>query len=401
MPSSSVEILIEADDRASRKFENVTESMERQVKTIREVGGKAKASTELVGTLATSMGSTQFGGFAGQLAQMTERISAFSEVAKGGGAGALAFKAGLVGLIGTLTYQASSAIAQFAYGIDEAERALRRMNAAATDAQAGLRNAMARRFANFQEDLTLLQDPGERRGFQEQMLQGLNAEIRRVSESMQEAQQAVEDYESAWFTFMDPTFEAAKEGAEQEVQALQAMMGQLEAQREAMRDQLSERTARNERIREQQRLEAEIAAQQEQEAQREADRQQRILDYRDSEIERLQELNILLTQGAEAAKVFALERRGLDTATAEAIAAEEARLNKLREDQQQKTAGSATPQNTLTGVVSRLLTRGPAQDKQLQEQQEANKVLKQIRDKMPLTNSPSTGNPPLKLEFVG
>lgn len=105
MATESVEIIIEADNRASAKFKQVNKDMEASVKNIREVGGKAKASTELVGTLANTLGSSGIGGFAGEIAQLTERVSAFSEVSKDGGKGAFAFRAGLAAAVGVIGFK--------------------------------------------------------------------------------------------------------------------------------------------------------------------------------------------------------------------------------------------------------------------------------------------------------
>ena len=115
MASESVGILIEADDQASAKLQQVADNADRQVKRIKEVGQKAKASTEFVGTLANQLGGTQLGGFAGQLAQLTERISNFSEVSKAGGAGALAFKAGLVAATAIASYKVGEALSDWAF----------------------------------------------------------------------------------------------------------------------------------------------------------------------------------------------------------------------------------------------------------------------------------------------
>ena len=92
MATESVKIKIDAENKASAELRKVAFDADKAAKEIKEVGGKAKASTELVGSLANSLGGTQFGGAAGEVAMLTERISAFSEYRKQGGAGAMAFK---------------------------------------------------------------------------------------------------------------------------------------------------------------------------------------------------------------------------------------------------------------------------------------------------------------------
>ncbi|AMV30914.1 hypothetical protein VN12_02280 [Pirellula sp. SH-Sr6A] len=118
MASESVKILIEAEDQASAKIAATSKAIEANVKNIKDVGGKAKASTEFIGQLANQLGGTQFASFAGQFAGLTEKVSQFAEVSKLGGAGALAFKAGLVGLVGVLSFNLGKTIGDWWFETD-------------------------------------------------------------------------------------------------------------------------------------------------------------------------------------------------------------------------------------------------------------------------------------------
>lgn len=112
MATPSAEILITADDQATAKFKQVEKSMVSTSKAFKASAGQAKASTEIIGTLAnvTAGSSSALSGFAGELAQITERLSAFSEVADKGGAGALAFRAGILAAAGALAFKLGKAI---------------------------------------------------------------------------------------------------------------------------------------------------------------------------------------------------------------------------------------------------------------------------------------------------
>lgn len=119
MATESVKILIEAEDKASAKIAAATNAIENRIKSVKEVGGKAKASTEFIGTLAGSLGGSDIASYAGQLAGLTEKMSQFSEVSKLGGAGALAFKAGLAGAVGVLGFQVGNAIGNLVFETDK------------------------------------------------------------------------------------------------------------------------------------------------------------------------------------------------------------------------------------------------------------------------------------------
>ena len=112
MASKSVEIIIAADDQATQKFQQVEKSMRSTSTAFKESASKAKASTEIVGALATvtAGSSSALSGFAGELAQVTERLSAFSEVSERGGAGALAFKAGIIAAVGAIGFKLGKAL---------------------------------------------------------------------------------------------------------------------------------------------------------------------------------------------------------------------------------------------------------------------------------------------------
>lgn len=129
MTQENITYLLDAEDKATKKVRAVTQDIEKQVKHVKDVGGKAKASTELVGTMSSVLGNAGLGSFAGELAQVTERISAFSEVANAGASGALAFKAGIAGVAAVGLFTVGKAFVDSTYHArqlnEEIERATR------------------------------------------------------------------------------------------------------------------------------------------------------------------------------------------------------------------------------------------------------------------------------------
>lgn len=98
------------DAEALAKIKKAEKAIKKQVSEVRATGESAKKSTEAIGTLATSMGDSQFGGFANQAAQITERLTHMNAGLKEGGENAWLFKAGLVGLTGFLGFKLGKAI---------------------------------------------------------------------------------------------------------------------------------------------------------------------------------------------------------------------------------------------------------------------------------------------------
>ena len=112
--TESIKILITAEDKATAKLrtaEEQTKAMNGAVRDFKETSGQAKASVELLGS---TIGGT-FGGAAGQVAMLTERVSAFSEVAKAGGKGAKLFKAGIVAAVAITALKVGQSIGKMIF----------------------------------------------------------------------------------------------------------------------------------------------------------------------------------------------------------------------------------------------------------------------------------------------
>lgn len=252
MADESVQILIEADDKASSKFENVSEAMERNVKQIKDVGGKAKASTELVGTLANSLGGTALGSFAGQLAQVTERVSAFSEVAKEGGAGAAAFKVGLAGVVGVLGFEVGQALGNVIFQTERWKEELAKATDEAKRLNAALSATKDFRFSLEMEEASLLGDPAAQR----EQLKGMLSE---VDEAIEQTKARIASVPEEWNWAMNMLARAGGGGAavddiaqqNREKELLVQQLEQLRGQRTELDRMLSDRKANNDALREQ------------------------------------------------------------------------------------------------------------------------------------------------------
>lgn len=391
--SEAVEILIKADDKASQKFAAVAANAEKaQQKTgnaFKEMGGRAKATTEFVGTLANLTGNSQIGSLAGILAQATEKASAFSEVAKAGGAGALAFKLGLVGLAATAGGVVGKAIGDLIFQTAKFERDMVSAKEAAKDLDAQIKKLQGTIFANQTGDIELIRDPEAKRAAYKQLLEDLNRDIQTTSEVVGKSRREVEAWASAWkitggrkeleqqaiaqlaidkerlATLKEQRDEIIKiVGARaQEHERIRAMQAAEDAQAEAAKRAQEDRKkavqdywkamadARKEAIREQEKAE--------ENARREV---QRVEDLIAAEQERLALARMELELGKETARVHELVGQGVDEQTAKMLAAEETAIEALRKKkeeegkpaEEQKIAAA----QDLQASQSRLLTRG-------------------------------------------
>lgn len=414
MSSAAAKVIIDAEDLASKKMAVAAANVERSIKGIKDVGGKAKASTEFIGTLANVMGGSQLGAYSGQLAQLTERISAFSEVSRAGGAGAFAFKAGLAAVVATLSFKVGEMIGNVVFQTAKLTREFERAKEAAADLNAELGRSRDKQFSNQLEDIELIRDPEEKRAAQEALFKQLDNDVQGITAQLKASQKAADEWADAWQ--ITGNRKAYAEEAQRQVEIDKQRLEQAKQQRDLLRDELSERKRINDQIRAdneaaaqaerdaaraKEEAERAAAAAAEQAAQKRIAEAERIADVQKREVERLKEQRIELEQGAEAARAYRLEQEGLDKATAQRLAKEQSEIDQLREKkaEDERLASLGPQQIGSQAVQSRLLTRGPAErgiDKISKNTEKTVDKLDQLIEAFKSKQTPS-----LQLELVG
>lgn len=424
MASEAVKILIEAEDLASAKVAQAAAKIDQNVKKIKDVGGKAKASTEFIGQLAGQLGSSEIGAFAGQLGGLTEKISQFSEVSKLGGAGALAFKAGLVGVVGVLSFNVGKAIGDWWF---ETDRWNKELEDAIANSERLTQKMIDLRSVQLKDDLTaisFLDRP-------EDQIESIKSLIA-AEEQLARDKQASIDREIASQKKLSAEFNAtnalrdvginigetsAEKMSKANIAALQKEQSAIQANIDAMNRRitkeeefrkLAEEKAGREfiasleqenmllaaqgdevfklkakyagltgdmekqavflmRMADAEKKRQEVAKKAEDERQRDLERdiaaRRRITDLVANENLKLQERAIALEKGSAAARAFALKQQGVAKAEAERIAAREEELTKLEKEKQQKQSGpTVTP--AIQATEMRLLRFGAGNEQQ-------------------------------------
>lgn len=116
--SEAVEMIISADDQASKKFAQVAANAEKDLGKVKTAGEKLKGMAGVGGALTKMLGGTELGGQIAQIGELTEKVNQFGQVAKMGQAGALAFKAGLVGLVAVMSFELGKSIGNAIFGTE-------------------------------------------------------------------------------------------------------------------------------------------------------------------------------------------------------------------------------------------------------------------------------------------
>ena len=434
------------------------------------MGGNAKLGSEAIGTLANTLGSPEIASFAGTIGGATEKLAQFRDMANQSGSGALAFKAGLVGMVGILSFQIGSAIGNAIFQTEKwkDELELARLEAARLDQ--ALLDASSRRFNLQLDEISVIRNPDDQSRETQKLLSDIERQIEDKNRQIREKLNAEEDFNTAWFgspedraAFRDTTVEEnqltllrqqrdtlremtserrkaieeqAKENAlldksQAYVDALKQEILYMQSTREeqikldAARNTLGDDTGEAERLLrerdailakqeaerqlEEERKKAETdkaraaeeaikAAEREakikQDAlkkqiadaeaakQKEADRRQAEIDrvegIKKAEMQRLELQRIEIEQGKEAAKVKALMNQGVDEASAKRIAAEEAAIEKLKQNAKGEGEKEVIgPADSINASQGRLTTRGPG-EKTNELLREANASLKKL-----------------------
>jgi len=244
--SNSIEILIEADNQASKTFEQVTKDADTNVKNIKGIGEKAKKSTEFVGVLANALGGSELGQFAQQLGSITEKTSQFAEVSKTGGAGAMAFKAGLVAAVAVIAFQVGSAIGNAIFQTAKWAEKLKESADRAKELASESAKVNAIRLSDTKEDIELISDPAEKRKALEALFKATQKELIGTENQVKQSKKEVEAWNAAWFKTGNRAAFSVQANAKLEDD--KARLKVLQDETLAQQRLLNDRTANNEAL---------------------------------------------------------------------------------------------------------------------------------------------------------
>jgi hypothetical protein len=459
MASESVKILIEADDLASAKIAQASQKIEQNVKQIKDVGGKAKASTEFLGSIAGLLGGSEIASFAGQFAGLTDKVSQFSEVSKTGGAGAMAFKAGLVAAAGAIAFSVGNAIGNAIFQVEKWNKEIAKATERANELKTAIASANQLRFDDKKVDIELIRDPEQKKAAYKALLDETKTNLVKVEQQAHKSEKAAKEWGEAWQITGDRKGFAkmAEEEAKNDRERLKALQEQAkEVERilgtetdrakqqeenksadfiQSLRDQLAlEKAIGDERFKleaqktafgadvgvaadllkqldlQKQLVEADKKAAQEKEqaAEKERAARQRVIDLITNENLKNQERLVLLNKGTEAAKVFSLVQQGVSETEAARLAAESERISKLEKNKQNEAEINKTLMQPQEAFQSRFLTRGPMSnpnerlekeaEKQTRLQEEQRKLLADLKEN---TKPKAVNVKDVRLEVVG
>ena len=423
MASESIKILIEAEDKASMQVASASKNIEQSVKGVKETGQKAKASVEFFGVLAGQLGGSQLQSAAGGVAAITEKMGQFSEMMKVGGAGAMAFQAGLTLLVTTMSFKLGQSIGEMIFGVRDSEKAFSEAKAEADAYAAALVAAGNQKFSEQLEDIQLIRDPEAKQQAAVDLFRSIEKGINNSIESMNFYQTQVDEMDASMIPdpFGDQT--EIRNQLQQQANAQADIHASLQEQLQTVSKQFGARAQLVQTIKNQQAAEdaaaakaaqsfnagmatlkqlgfqydeltkgrdaaraaqlrdqgigdadikailmmdgmiakeKELQATKEKARQTEENRLTQVENLAQSELQRLEEQKVALERGQQAAHAFRLTQQGMDKESAEAIAAAQAAMDASTKAGDKKVQPAAALQAT----ESRLMIRGPKEDSQ-------------------------------------
>jgi hypothetical protein len=246
MATESVKILIEAEDKASAQIVAATKKIEGTVKATKDLTKNAKSSTEIFGSLAGALGGTEIGSFANQIGGLTGKLGEFSEIQKAGGAGSLAFKAGLVGVAGVIAFQVGNAIGNVIFQTEKWTEKLKTATEESKRLESVASQLRSERFSEETTDIELIRDPEKKEAAYKSLLATTKQSVVQLEDRVRANKKTVEEWDAAWQITGD-----RKGFAEQEKQRLAdntAQLRQLQEQEKIIQEILGDE-ARREKIR--------------------------------------------------------------------------------------------------------------------------------------------------------
>jgi hypothetical protein len=260
--SESVDILIKAEDLATpviKQSAKAVDGLDAGLKRIKESGGQAKKSADFARIIASSLGGSEIGSYIAQMGEAADKTAQFSEIQKAGGAGALAFKAGLIGVAGVIGFQVGSAIGNVIFETERWNKELDKSVQKSDKLFASLVELKSFKFARQQEEISLIRDPAEQVAATKAALASIADEIedkQKIINDILKKEAKLRSVEDDDFTSMlglnkERTAEVEKQVQEQEKLIEQLVQQQTQIQRN------TDETAQELRLKKEQNAEAE------------------------------------------------------------------------------------------------------------------------------------------------
>lgn len=183
--------LAQAQDRLRQKFEGTGGAVE-------TAGAKTKLATVALQSVANLSGQGGLASLAGQIGEVAEKSELLTGSLKGGGAGALVMKAGLVALVAGVGAKIGTALGHWIFQTDKFERAMKRAADASAEFDTQIKSLQASLKSDRMEDIELIRDPEEKQAAYKKLFADITRDLETTSQQVAKSEREVEAWAEAW-----------------------------------------------------------------------------------------------------------------------------------------------------------------------------------------------------------
>ena len=152
--AADINIVIGAQDTATAVINKTAANADQQLKRIQTNAKSGKASIDLFGTLARSLGATGLGAYSAEVAQVTEKLNGLASAGVG-------VKAGLAGVAAVAGFKVGTEIGNWVFETERFKEMLQDATAELTKAGDLAARIASTKLSIETEKIELIQDPAE------------------------------------------------------------------------------------------------------------------------------------------------------------------------------------------------------------------------------------------------
>lgn len=183
--------LAQAQDRLRQRFESTE-------KAAQTAGEKTKVASVALQSVANLSGQGGLASLAGQIGEVAEKSELLTGSLKGGGAGALVLKAGLVALVAGVGAKIGTVLGNWIFQTEKFERAMKRATDASAAFDTQIKALQSSIKSNRMEDIELIRDPEQKQAAYKQLFDEITRDLQIASQQVQKSERDVEAWASAW-----------------------------------------------------------------------------------------------------------------------------------------------------------------------------------------------------------
>lgn len=202
MTTENIKYLLTGEDQATSVFQKVKQAIDANDQSVGRFAKTIKTGSVITGQFSNALGALPLGPVAQQVAMVTGQFEQLYKIKQLGTSGSLAFKAGLVGIVGVLGFQLGKAIGDAIFQTKKWTGELEAAKKALDDLGNKMLSISQGQHRDRMGDIQLIRDPEKQRAALDAYLKQINMNIEGVNglaRRTEAARKEILEMEAAWF----------------------------------------------------------------------------------------------------------------------------------------------------------------------------------------------------------